>query len=119
MAMSAEDFLTALGSEVRETQPLVREHLLGNGGLLLHLLTADLRRYAIEALSSGGSEVLRRLLDVIDRALRDGTDDVNNAMAVSFVEDTGWWDPAMRPFIASWPQGLQAEVGRQRDRRPS
>ncbi len=117
--MTADDFLAALAIEVPETQQVVKDHLKDNGQLLLHLLTADLRRSAIDAFASGHPEVLGRLLALIDRALRDGVDDVNNAMAVSFVEDTGWWDPAMQPFIEAWHLGLQAEVDRQRNWRPS
>ncbi len=101
--MTADDFLAALAIEVPETQQVVKDHLKDNGPLLLHLLTADLRRFAIDAFASGHRDVLGRLLALIDRALRDGVDDVNNAVAVSFVEDTGWWDPAMRPFIEAWP----------------
>ena len=114
VAMTEQDFLTALASEVPEAQPIVSEQLRDNDEVLLHVLTADLRRYAIDTFESGSSDVLPRLLDLIERALLNGTEDVSNAMAVSFVEDTGWWDPAMQPFIASWPSGLQAEAQRQR-----
>ena len=47
----------------------MREHVKDYDELLLYLLTADLRRYAIDIFTSGQSDVLRRLLDVIDRAL--------------------------------------------------
>lgn len=95
-------------------QTVVLEHLEDNDGLLLHLLTADLRRYATEAFDSGRSDVLQRLLNVINRALVDGTEDVENAMAVSFVEDTGWWDAEIQPFIESWPSELRSEALRQK-----
>ena len=101
VTMTAEDFLSALASEVPETQPVGRGHFEDNDELLLHLLTADLRRYAIGTFASGQSDVLRSLLGVIDRALLLGNDYVSNAIAVSFVADSGWWDPAMQPFIAS------------------
>ena len=117
--MTAEGFLSALASEVPETQPVVRGHVEDCEELLLHLLTADLRRYAIDIFASGPSDVLRRLPGVIDRALLLGNDYVSNPIAVSFVEDSGWWDPAMQPFIASWPPGPQAEARRQRESRPS
>ena len=115
--MTATDFLDALARDVPETQPVVVEHLEDNDGLLLHLLTADLRRFAIQSFDAGQSDVLERLLALVDAALRDGTDDVQNAMSVSFVEDTGWWDPATQPFTAAWPAGLRAEVDRQRSQR--
>jgi hypothetical protein len=119
VALTATDLLDTPAREVPETQPVVDEHLEDNDGLLLHLLTADLRRYAIQSFDFGKGDVLDRLLAVVDVALRDGTDDVQNAMAVSFVEDTGYWDPAMQPFVAVWPSSLRAEAERQPDWRPT
>lgn len=119
LALTATDLRDTLAREVPEIQPVVDEHLEDNDGLLLHLLTADLRRYAIQSFDSGQGDVLDRLLAVVDVALRDETDDVQNAMAVSFVEDTGCWDPAMQPFVAVWPSSLRAEAERQRDWRPT
>ena len=117
--MTAHDFLSVLTSKVPETQHLVTDHLADNGELLLHLLTADLLRYAIEEFNSGRRDKLGRLLSVVEIALCDGTEYVTNAMAVSFVEDTGWWDPGMQPFIDAWPSELRAEVERQRHSRPA
>jgi hypothetical protein len=113
VTMTTQGFVARLERDVPEVQQIVREHLQDNDELLLHLLTADLRRFAIEAHRSGDAEVLQRLLNVIDQGLTDGTESVDNAMAVSFVEDTGWRDPAMEPFIAVWPAGMQAEARRQ------
>lgn len=119
MPMTEADFIATLRSEVPEAETTVREHLEDNeGGILLHLLIADLRRLAIDAYNSHRPEVLQRLLDVLDRALVGGTPAVNNAIAVSFVEDTGWWNPAMQPFVESWPSDLRAELRRQQEWRP-
>jgi hypothetical protein len=74
---------------------------------------ADIRRFAIEAFQIGPTDVLERLLSVVSRALVQGTEDVRNAIAVSFVEDTGWWDPPMQSFIeilATTPQGRGARA---------
>lgn len=116
--MTSTDFLDALARDVPESQPLVEEHLKDNDELLLHLLTADLRRFAVQSFDAGQSDVLQRLLALVDAARSEGADDLENAIAVSFVEDTGWWDPATQPFIDAWPTGLQAEVERQRSWRP-
>lgn len=35
-------------------------------------------------------------------------------MAVSFVEDMGWWDESMQSSIAQWPAGLVEESENQR-----
>ena len=114
VAMTATDFLDALARDVPECQSVLVEHLEDNDGVLLHLLVADLRRFAIKSFDAGQRDVTDRLLALVDLALREGTDDVQNAMAVSFVEDTGWWDRSMQPFIEAWPAGLRAEVDRQR-----
>lgn len=117
VALTATDFLDTLAREAPETRPVVGQHQEDNDGLLLHLLTADLRRYAIRSFNAGQSDVLDRLLEVVEIAFREGADDIQNAIAVSFVEDTGWWDPAMQRFIEAWPAGLRAEVDRQRGQR--
>jgi hypothetical protein len=51
--MAAMDFVDTLAREVPETESLVDEHIRDNDNLLLHLPTADLRRYAIVASRSG------------------------------------------------------------------
>jgi len=96
----------------------VEEHLHDNDGeLLLHLLTADLRRLAIAWLAEGHVERMQRLLTCVETGLLHGDEAVRNAMAVSFVEDTGWWLPEMRAFIGAWPAGLARELNRQRSGR--
>jgi hypothetical protein len=115
VTMTEDDFVSAVRREVPEAGQVVSEHVADNGDVLIHLLTADLRRFAVHAFESGQADVLVRLLHVVERGLLDGSDLVQNAVAVSFVEDTGWWDSRTAAFIASWPAGLQAEAERQRD----
>lgn len=117
--MTPDDFVEQLKRDVPEVQPLILEHLDDNDEILLHLLTADLRRHAMEAFDAGRSPELFRLLAVLNAALIEGADDVQNAIAVSFVEDTGWWDPAMQPFIESWPPDLRREADRQQHSPPA
>lgn len=96
------------------------EHLEDYGNeLLLHLLVADLRRLAVEWFGDGRNEPLGRLLEVLETGLREGDGDVKNPVVVSFVEDTGWWDESMQPFISLWPTGLADELERQRKHRRS
>lgn len=104
MPLSGSEFVASLAAAVPETEPLVAEHLLDQEGeLLLHLLMADLRRLAVATFEHGEADLLRRLLAVIDAGLGEGNEYVENAVAVSFVEDTGWYDPQMQAFIATWP----------------
>ncbi len=116
--LSRTAFVASLIEAAPEVQPVVDENLRDQDGqLLLHLLVADVRRFSIATFESGDEDLSHRLLSAIDTGLREGDEEVENAIAVSFVEDTGWWEPAMQPFIASWPHGLQGEVTRQRSSR--
>lgn len=114
VSVSPQEFLAELSSVVPESQELVAEHLEFYEELLLHILVADLRRMALAMFEQGEMERLERLLAVLDRSLAEGDEFVSNAVAVSFVEDTGWWDPEMSGFMTAWPDGLKEEVERQR-----
>jgi hypothetical protein len=118
MPLTRLDFVTLVTSRVPEADATVTAHLQDSGELLLHLLVADLRRLAVQWFDARKNEPLRRLLNVIEAGLREGDEDVENAVAVSFVEDTGWWDESMQPFIAIWPAGLTRELDRQRRASP-
>ncbi len=113
--MTRGRFLVALLASLPEASPLVAEHLDDQEGtLLLHLLVADLRRFLLDAWKRQDHDVLQRGLALLDGALTTGDEYVENAVAVSFVEDIGWWEPEVQPFLATWPAGLVAEVERLR-----
>ena len=96
----------------------MREHLeTYDGELLLHVLIADLRRLAVAWFDEGSTDPMQRLLAVLDAGLAEGDERVENAVAVSFVEDAAWWDQPSQAFIATWPAGLAHEVERQRNAR--
>jgi hypothetical protein len=118
MPLTRPDFVTLVTSRVPEAEPTVVAYLHNSDELLLHLLVADLRRLAIQWFDEGQNEPLGRLLQVVEAGLREGDEHVENAVAVSFIEDTGWWDESMRPFIADWPAGLTDELDRQRRASP-
>ncbi len=50
------------------------------------------------------------------RGFSDLAPAVDNAIAMSFVEDVGWWDAAMQPFIDVRRAALTGGISRQRDR---
>lgn len=115
MSLTASDFIAALTAEVPEAAATLREHLAEQyGDPLLHLLAGDLRLLALDWFRAGRTDALSRLLTLMERSLRDGDEHVENAVAVSFIEDLGWWEPQMQPFIEALPEGLLAEVERQR-----
>jgi hypothetical protein len=117
MSLTASEFVTALTAKVPEATTTLSEHLAEQEGeLLLHLLAGDLRLLALDWFRAGRTDALGRLLSVMERGLRDGDEYVENAVAVSFVEDLGWWEPGMQPFIKVLPGALVAEVERLRSR---
>lgn len=98
-----------------EVQALLDEHLADFDELLLHMLVARVRDMAIAAFESGNRDLASRIVTVFDEGLRTGDESVENAVAVSFVEDTPWFDPARKKFIKSWPQALRDEAKRQKN----
>ncbi|WP_193610394.1 DUF7674 family protein [Nocardioides lijunqiniae] len=116
--MRSADFVDLVIERVPEAEPKVRENFADNDGeLLLHLLMSDLLRLAVSWFDQGMVDPLERLLAAVDGGLAEGDDYVKGAVAVSFVDDTGWWESSTQPFIEAWPAGLQAEVDRQRSHR--
>jgi hypothetical protein len=110
MSMTSQEFVERLVEEVPETSALVSEHLEDQfGELVLHLLMADLLRFAVERFHQGQFDVSRRCLALVDHALGDGDEYVRNAVAVSFVENVGYGEGETAHFIASWPQRLLDE----------
>lgn len=114
--MTEREFVARLSTVCPETQPIVDEHLADfDNEILLHVLIADVRRFAIASFEGEHIELLKRCLDVVDTGMSDGDDYVRNAIGVSFVEDTPLWDAEMRPYVATWPAALRDEAERQRN----
>jgi hypothetical protein len=119
VAITVDEFVSLLTESCPEMAPIVAEHLDDHDEeVLLHLLVAPVRRFSMERFEADDADVLARCLNVVARGLTDGDEYVVNAVAVSFVEDTGWWDQSMRPFIAKWPTALQEEAERQQQASP-
>ncbi len=115
MSLTASEFVIALAAHVPESTVTITEHLADQDGeLLLHLLMGDLRLLAIDWFRTGQTDSLERLLTVLEQGVGQGDEYVANAVAVSFVEDLGWWEPEMQPFMDALPAGLLAQVKRQR-----
>lgn len=64
----------------------------------------------LSAFGVGERELAARGLTFLGRALIDGDEHVDNAVALSFVEDS--WDAPLE-FIESWPAALRDERLRQ------
>ena len=116
--MTEDKFVRALVEAVPEVQPILDEHLADNGELLLHPFVARVRGFAVDAFDNSNRTLSDRIVAIFERGMRDGDEGVENAVAVSFVEDTPWWDTNRQAFIDSWPPALRAEAERQRNWRP-
>jgi hypothetical protein len=49
--------------------------------------------------------------------IAEGDEALDNAIWISFVEDSAWWEPEMDEYLAAWPRALTAQLQRQRDER--
>jgi hypothetical protein len=113
MSLTREQFVEQLRRDCPELDSIIDEHLGDfDGEVLLHLLVADVLRLAIELFEAHEIEALDRCLSVVAAGLGEGDEYVQNTVAVSFVEDTPWWDETKFPFIAAWPEVLRAEAER-------
>jgi hypothetical protein len=97
---------------------MIDEHVAEYDAVLVHILFGDLTRFVLAAHERGDTDVEQRSLSFLDRALREGDEQVRNLVAVPFVENVGPWDKARRGFIAEWPDALRTEAERQRDWKP-
>ncbi|TPG17353.1 DUF7674 family protein [Pedococcus bigeumensis] len=113
--MTSADFVRQLADATPRLQALVDEHLADHDGeLLLHVLMADARRWVISAFYNLQDDTATMaVLHLLDEALRDGEANLENAVAISFVEDSCVWHPRMAAFVDAWPRGLRAEAERQ------
>lgn len=108
-------FVAALVMACPEIGSIVTKHLATyKKDLFLHLLVAEIRRFSEELFEAGLASRQERCLAAVGFGLHFGDDEVENAIAVSFVEDAHWWDEANTPYIATWPKVLADEVDRQR-----
>lgn len=112
--MTVELFAERLAAEVPEARPVLTQHGQDDGGLLPHLLMPDLVRLCDSAWVAADEDVLRRCLRLLDQALGEGDERVRDAVAVSFVEASTWYQPTKREYVATWPARLRAEAEAQR-----
>jgi hypothetical protein len=113
VVIDSEGFVIELVTMSPETGDLVLEHLADHEKVQPQLLVTDLRLAAYAMYERQDSDSLALLLDLLNRALRDGNRRLSNAIAVSFVDDARL-DRRMAAFVAGWPEGLRSEAERQR-----
>lgn len=114
--ISRSDFIATLLADVPQTADLVQEHLADyDGELLLHILMHDLLKRTVSLYTNGKEDEARQLLEFVDRCLREGDEYVENAVAVSFVEDYGYRPGEPDALLRLWPPGLRDELRRQEE----
>ncbi len=108
-------FIAELVRVCQEVLPIVREHLVDmDGELLLHLLIADIGRFASAQHAKGDVALSDRILRVVAEAFVGDLDaHVQNAVAVSFVENFVPTDGDDDAWFNSWPTELHREAERQ------
>ncbi|MFT4083329.1 MAG: hypothetical protein QM638_12155 [Nocardioides sp.] len=113
VVIERNDFVGELRAAVPEARGSVTEHFADNEDeLLLHPLMSDLLRLTIVTFADGRLDTTDQLLAFVDRCLREGDEDVVNAVAVSFVEDFGAYAGESDELLDRWPPRLRAELGR-------
>jgi hypothetical protein len=105
------DFLPRLAADVPVLGPILEEHLEDNDGeLLAHLLLSDIRRWCLEHVTTDPATV-QQVADGLEHALGSGDEVVENALAVSFVEDLMADGAAGAAVIAMLGPGMSAMIG--------
>jgi len=113
--MSQESFVATLVRECPEVRSLVDARIREwKGDIVLHVIVSGVGLLALRMFQAHEIDALNRCLDVVATGLTHGDGNVRDAVVVSFVDRTPWWDIDMIPFRASWPEVLQAEAERRR-----
>lgn len=118
VTVTAAEFVSRARSTDPRIEAIVDEHLSDNEDeLLLHLLVADFGRQAKAAHDAHDAAVRDTVLTLLEWGIAEGDEALENAIAVSFVEDSGWWERGQDAYLATWPHALTAELQRQRRQR--
>jgi hypothetical protein len=113
VAMTVDALLGELRTDVPELVPVIDEHISTHDQVLPHVLLGDVTWFVVEAHADGTTGVEDRCLRVLDRALREGDEEVVNVVEASFIENVGPWDKSVRRWIDSWPVTLREAALRQ------
>lgn len=107
MKDDAQDFCEELVRRFNELAPLLQEHVADYDEILPHVFMGDVTRYVLSG-TPQREELLRHLND----ALRNGGEEIQNLIAVSFVENLESEEKLQRAL-----QGVEAEALREEWRR--
>lgn len=91
--MSTVTFIEELRRRVPEVEPLYREHLRDNDELLPHVMMGDIARFAEElhgrstSGSARASEILSRVLEVLENGMSQDEAATRELIVASFLEN--------------------------------
>ena len=102
MSAATEGLVRDVVANVPELQPLLAEHLADNyGELLPHVFFGDVTRWALRE-KAVNSLSLKRLLTLLDASYAKGVPDVQELIAVSFLENLPpGWPAKLGPHLAA------------------
>lgn len=95
-----ESFFSGLIDSNYELQKLYKEHILDNDALLPHVLMGDVTLYIMElailstTVKNGTGAELQRILDYFERAFHNSDTQIDNLLAVSFLQNLEQPDPS-------------------------
>ena len=124
--MTPERFFDSVIATAPGFRGVKEEHIRYNDELLVHVLMSDLLRYigshftgvsTVPAQPASGNEV-RAVLQILDGAIMAGNADLENAIAVSFIEGIES-EPFFSRIAPLLGPNLRAELERQKAWRPS
>jgi hypothetical protein len=114
--MKHRDFTEKLVSEIPVLVPLLEEHKLDNGELLPHVFFGDLTRY-VSSLhkdsikgNRNAEENLKRVLSALEAGMVSGIKEVEELIAVSFLENLDWGDPDFQHLKGIFGPNLKKEL---------
>lgn len=89
MTITTDNFVSELLKQVPELRPAMDKHVSENDEILPHVFFGDVARFALQEAFMRRSDALRRLLNDLELAMTCGNDEVQNVIAVSFLENLG------------------------------
>ncbi len=114
MGLGTEEAVAHILDAAPEFSAAYEEHLTVYEALLFHLFMAELAEFTAQAQRASDEDLVDRLLAAVERVFVDGDSEVDNAVALSFVEYlAAERKPEDRDVIARFPRALAKELRRQ------
>ena len=110
----ADRLVEHLRREVPETRPAIEAEEWRLGFAPPMRVCERVADVALDAYRSGDPDLGLRIATALVGGL-DETSEVfaSNCVAIGFLENDGWHEPAMQPFIDEWPEAMRTELREQ------